>query len=151
MQKLSSEISIIILLFIWAGAIIGLSFIATPIKFKADGLTIPVAVEIGKVTFHLFNKVEWFTFIACSILAYNSKITKYPIILLLIIFVILLIQTFLLFPILDNNIILLKESKYTNPIYIIYIVTELIKLLGLIILGTYLLLILPSNTKLGIK
>jgi len=47
------------LLIIWAGLILGVSFIATPVKFMAPHLSMPVALEIGKATFHVFNKVEW--------------------------------------------------------------------------------------------
>lgn len=77
MKKLFREISVITMFFIWSGAILGLSFIATPIKFKAEGLTLSVSIEIGKVTFHFFNKIEWFAFILCGILTYSSKIRKY--------------------------------------------------------------------------
>lgn len=47
------------LLIIWAGLILGVSFIATPAKFMAPHLSMPVAMEVGKATFHVFNKVEW--------------------------------------------------------------------------------------------
>ena len=44
---------------IWAGMIIGVSMLATPVKFSAPSLTLPVALDVGRVTFHLFARVEW--------------------------------------------------------------------------------------------
>jgi hypothetical protein len=37
-----------VLFILWAGLILGVSFIATPVKFMAQHLTMPVALEIGK-------------------------------------------------------------------------------------------------------
>jgi hypothetical protein len=36
---------------LWAGVVIGCSFIATPAKFKAPSLNLPTALEVGRVTF----------------------------------------------------------------------------------------------------
>ena len=44
---------------VWAGMLIGVSFVATPIKFTAPGLSLPVALEVGHVTFRLFSRIEW--------------------------------------------------------------------------------------------
>jgi hypothetical protein len=44
---------------IWVGMLVGVSFVATPVKFTAPGLSLPVALEVGRVTFHLFSRIEW--------------------------------------------------------------------------------------------
>lgn len=44
---------------LWAGMLIGISFIATPVKFQAPSLTLPVALDVGCVTFHVFSRIEW--------------------------------------------------------------------------------------------
>ena len=44
---------------LWLGLLIGVSFIATPAKFVAASLTLPVAVDVGRVTFAFFNEIEW--------------------------------------------------------------------------------------------
>lgn len=44
---------------VWLGMLIGVSFLATPIKFQAPSLVLPSALEVGKVTFAAFSKVEW--------------------------------------------------------------------------------------------
>lgn len=37
--------------FLWAGIVIGGSLIAAPAKFQVDELTMPVALQIGRITF----------------------------------------------------------------------------------------------------
>lgn len=44
---------------IWLGMLIGVSFIATPVKFQAAGLDLPVALDVGRLTFGVFARVEW--------------------------------------------------------------------------------------------
>jgi hypothetical protein len=44
---------------LWLGMIVGVSFIATPVKFAAASLTRPVAFDVGGVTFALFSRIEW--------------------------------------------------------------------------------------------
>ena len=39
----------------WLGILIGISFIATPVKFQAASLTRPVALDIGRATRRLCN------------------------------------------------------------------------------------------------
>ncbi|MBW3098296.1 DUF4149 domain-containing protein [Pseudohoeflea coraliihabitans] len=43
---------------VWLGMLIGVSFLATPVKFEAPSLSLPVALEVGHVTFKLFSRVE---------------------------------------------------------------------------------------------
>ncbi len=43
---------------IWLGLLIGVSFIATPVKFSAPTLDLGPALDVGRVTFGLFSKVE---------------------------------------------------------------------------------------------
>ena len=38
---------------LWAGYLLALSFVATPAKFLATSLTLPVALDIGRATFHV--------------------------------------------------------------------------------------------------
>ena len=43
---------------VWIGALLGVSFLATPVKFLAPTLTLPVALDVGRQTFQWFNRVE---------------------------------------------------------------------------------------------
>ena len=44
---------------IWLGLLVGVSFIATPVKFAAPTLELGPALDVGRVTFALFSKIEW--------------------------------------------------------------------------------------------
>ena len=47
------------LLFIWAGLLLGVSFIATPAKFLAPSLPMAQALDVGRWTFHVLGLIEW--------------------------------------------------------------------------------------------
>lgn len=50
---------------LWAGILSGVSFLATPAKFLAPSLTLPVAVDVGRSTFAVLNRVE----LGCAVLS----------------------------------------------------------------------------------
>lgn len=43
----------------WFGMLIGVSFLATPVKFVVQDLDLPTALQVGAATFSLFSRVEW--------------------------------------------------------------------------------------------
>ncbi len=43
---------------VWAGMVLGVSFLATPAKFLAPSLPLPVALDVGRHTFRVFGRVE---------------------------------------------------------------------------------------------
>ena len=46
------------LLLLWAGVLIGVSFLAAPAKFAAPSLSLPVAMDVGRQEFGTLNLVE---------------------------------------------------------------------------------------------
>ena len=44
--------------FVWAGMTVGISMIATPVRFTAVSITRPVALDVGRVVFAALNKAE---------------------------------------------------------------------------------------------
>jgi hypothetical protein len=46
------------LLLLWAGVVIGVSFLAAPAKFAAPSLSLPVAMDVGRQEFGTLNLVE---------------------------------------------------------------------------------------------
>lgn len=115
---------------IWAGLILGISFIATPVKFQSPQLTMPMALDVGKATFHLFNTIEWFIIIALIVLtAISSDIPKkWPITVLL--FCIVALQTFWLLPVLEVrvNAVIAGGTPVPGQYHELYIVLEIFKL-----------------------
>ncbi|MDJ0316427.1 MULTISPECIES: hypothetical protein [Arthrobacter] len=58
----SSEMLALVLLamvpFVWFGLITGISFIETPLKFRAPGMTHALGVGIGRLVFKVLNLIE---------------------------------------------------------------------------------------------
>ncbi|WP_434613336.1 hypothetical protein [Arthrobacter sp. A5] len=44
--------------FIWFGMVAAISFLETPLKFRAPGITVALGVEIGRIVFKALNTIE---------------------------------------------------------------------------------------------
>jgi hypothetical protein len=44
--------------FIWLGMVLAISFMDTPLKFRAPGVDIPIGLGIGRVVFRALNRAE---------------------------------------------------------------------------------------------
>ena len=44
--------------FTWVGLTVGISVLATPVRFTAESITRPVALDVGRVVFAALNKAE---------------------------------------------------------------------------------------------
>ena len=53
---------------LWVGALLGVSFLATPIKFRAQTLPYHAALEIGQLTFRALGRAEWALLVAVALL-----------------------------------------------------------------------------------
>jgi hypothetical protein len=52
---------------VWIGLLIGVSLLATPVKFRAPSLDLPVALDVGRHTFAAFNLVEIFALVLLAL------------------------------------------------------------------------------------
>jgi uncharacterized PurR-regulated membrane protein YhhQ (DUF165 family) len=41
--------------FTWFGMVIAISFVETPLKFRAPGITVPLGLRIGRLVFKVLN------------------------------------------------------------------------------------------------
>jgi len=116
--------------FIWAGLILGVSFIATPVKFQAPNLTMPVALEVGKATFHLFNAIEWGVMIAIIVLTAISKNIPTKWFMALTLVALLALQSFWLLPALDirTDEVIAGGTPSPGHYHWFYIAAEIVKL-----------------------
>lgn len=121
---------------VWFGIVVGVSFMATPVKFQATQLDLPVALEVGKVTFQLLAKSE--RILALGLVAALIFKPK-PIIIALVatMATILLVQQFWLMPALYERVdmVIAGQDLPKSSIHIIYIAVEVCKLIILAGLG----------------
>jgi hypothetical protein len=121
-----------IVLVLWAGAILGVSFIATLSKFLAPHLTMSVALEVGKATFHVFNKIEWgIGILAVLCTVYTSEdFLKW--VLSSSLLLLLLLETFWLMPYLDIRTDQVIAGGHAKPgiHHKLYIIIEVLKVIG---------------------
>ena len=135
--------------FVWFGAVAAISFMEAPLKFTAPNITLPLGLEIGYIVFHALNKVELFLCLVFLISLFTAKPNKKATtILFSIVAAILLLQTFWLFPLLDERtmqVIKGTAEPYSN-LHIYYIVFDATKLILLLALG-----IISTKSNLQVK
>lgn len=85
---------------VWIGMLIGVSFIATPSKFAAPTLSLPTALDVGRHTFAIYNRVEWVALLLMLIVL-ASRFSTFGLALVAGLTVILVAQTIWLLPALD--------------------------------------------------
>lgn len=59
---------------IWLGMVLAISFLETPLKFRAPGVGIPIGLGIGRIVFRVLNRVE----IALALIAVAAVATGQP-------------------------------------------------------------------------
>lgn len=125
--------------FLWIGFICAISFMEAWLKFTAPGITVPLALGIGRIVFRALNYVEWFFAIAILIttLYRKSKILSRQNSPYLIAALLLLLQTVWLLPGLDQRAEDVISARTVAPSYlhIYYVVVELIKVGCLLLFG----------------
>jgi hypothetical protein len=62
--------------FMWTGMTVGISMIATPVRFTAVSITRPVALDVGRVVFAALNKAELLALILLLIVVRVSGRTR---------------------------------------------------------------------------
>jgi hypothetical protein len=128
---------LIALILLWAGVVIGVSFLAAPAKFMAPDLSLPVAMEIGQREFHTLNVVETglaLVVLALAALARPGRTIWFGAGLAAVLVV---AQGLWLLPVLDARaeMIIGGGTPPDAPWHALYVVAELLKLLVLLATG----------------
>jgi hypothetical protein len=126
------------LLLVWAGMVIGVSFLASPAKFAAPSLSLPVALDVGRQVFATFGRVEIGLALATSLLALASRRSGALAWLVLgLIWLIVAVQGLWLLPVLDARVEMVLDGVQPppSPWHGAYVVLEVTKLLALLLAG----------------
>ena len=114
---------------LWIGLLVGVCFIATPAKFQAPSLSLPVALDVGRSTFAIWNGVEW---VLLALFVPPLLYSRRPDAALAVgaMGVFLLVQTLVLLPILNARIvtIIAGGKPESSPDHLVYIAIDALKL-----------------------
>jgi hypothetical protein len=122
---------------LWAGVLIGVSFLAAPAKFAASSLTLPVAMDVGRQEFGALNLAEIALVIVTLALAAYARPERTVWLGLGLAAVIVLLQSVWLLPVLDARaeLIMQGETPERAPWHMLYVGAEVVKLLLLLVVG----------------
>lgn len=116
--------------------IVGVSGLATPVKFTAPSLTLPVALDVGRVTFRLFSRVEWGFALVLVVLGFAAQIRLlWPVTGLVV--AVIVLQAMWLLPALDARTasVIAGATLPPSALHAWYVAAEVTKLVALLIIG----------------
>ncbi len=102
--RITARLVFLILMCLWAGIIIGVSLLATPVKFQAPSLTTQVGLEIGRYTFRLLSRVELCLAIVTIAIAYIAQPRWLTVVALALVVIAVALQRYWLLPTLDRRV-----------------------------------------------
>jgi hypothetical protein len=121
---------------LWAGVLVGVSFVATPVKFLAPSLSLAVALDVGRQTFRALNWIEiGFAVILLAIVLARYR-TKVAVTLAVLLAGIVLVQAVWLLPLLDARVGLIIAGQPPEPssLHSLYLILEVLKLVFLAVM-----------------
>ena len=138
MKNIIKNPLVLSLLFLWLGVFLTVSFIETPLKFQVEGMTLPVALGLGKIMFAISTNIQ-LGIVAIILLVFfisKNKINAFEFVLFNIVLFLVLVQKFWMLPVLDARADLLSTGKPVPPseLHNIFIGSEVVKLFLLLVL-----------------
>ena len=129
----------------------GVSFLATPAKFLAPSLDLPVALEVGSHTFRVFQWVEFAFSLLVLALAAIARRPRTLIAVAVVLFFLVELQMLWLLPALHARTLLIIAGQTPPPsqLHNLYAVIEAAKFLGLLATGLVLLWRRPPEPQTG--
>lgn len=115
---------------LWIGLLLGVSFLATPAKFLAPSLSLAVALDVGRQTFGVFNKVEWALAILLLALVLAGPKARLSIAGAVVLAVMVVVETLWLLQVLDQRVglIIAGQQPPESSLHVVYIVLQIVKL-----------------------
>ena len=132
-----ARLAVTLLAWLWAGLVLGVSFVATPVKFLAPSLSLADALAVGRVTFEALKWIECVAVVALAATIWITGPRRRELALLGVIVVILLCQYTWMLPVLDARVQTIIDGKDLPPstLHWIYTVAEFVKVVMLVVVG----------------
>jgi hypothetical protein len=130
MQLPLMEIACLLMPSLWAGLLVGVSFIATPAMFRAPSLTLPVALDVGRTTFARWNAIEWLLLGMMALAMVFTRPSAFAVAATGVLDILFLIQSMILLPALNNRVATIIARKKPAPASdrLLYITIDVLKL-----------------------
>lgn len=138
-------IALAVVALLWAGMVLGISVLETPVKFTAPLLTRAVALDVGRTVFRAFGYVEifWSALSALLILIATRRaaLPRLSTFAFAYCWLAVAFQTAVLRPALwaRADLVIAGKSLPIAPYHIYYTGSELLKLIALIVAGIVLI------------
>lgn len=123
--------------FFWMGIVVAISFIETPLKFRAPGITVPLGLGIGRLVFRAVNSLEALlamVLVVALVLAGADALVWVP---LAVAIAALALQVVVVRPALSkrSDAVLAGEDAPRSHAHLGYVAFECVKLIALVLGG----------------
>ncbi|MGH1487994.1 MAG: DUF4149 domain-containing protein [Acidimicrobiales bacterium] len=132
------------LAWVWMGIVIGVSFLATPVKFTADSLSRAAALDVGRATFHALGLLEWGLTVALAALLWRAAAahqapSRRALTAAAVVAAVVVLQALWLVPALDERVasIIAGVEPPPSQLHTVYGIAEVIKVTTLWLLGLW--------------
>lgn len=130
--------------FVWLGAVLAISFLEAPLKFRAPGITVPLGLGIGRLVFRALNVAElaFAVILTVAVAAGDARSVTPVVVLLVALWALLAVQLLGLRPRLDRRArdLLAGRTPPRSRLHLGYIAAEAVKAVLLLALATVLVL-----------
>lgn len=130
------KILVLLIMGVWIGMLIGISFLEAPLKFQAPNITVPLGLGIGKLVFAALNRFEivFSVILTIWLVKHYQGLEMLNLITIGLVIFIIGLQTFWLLPALAARAELVISGEVLSNSYhhIVYVLMEISKVLLLI-------------------
>jgi hypothetical protein len=132
---------VVAVVFVWLGMVLAISFLETPLKFRAPGVTVQIGLGIGRLIFRALNVVEVAFAVAIMLAVIAGPPSFYVTAALALVLVVLAVQIGAVRPRLTrrSDQVLAGLDAPRSRTHLVYVGLEVIKSLALLASGVLLL------------
>ena len=127
--------------FVWFGMVLAISFLETPLKFRAPGMTVPIGLGIGRLVFRALNAAEVALGLVIVIAMTSDGQRRTAEILSVVALAVLSLQLTVVRPQLRRRTdrVLAGRPQQRSTAHLVYVALELVKAPALLAAGVLLL------------
>jgi len=123
--------------FIWIGFVLAISFMEAWVKFRAESLDLPTALDVGRHVFGALNGVERVFSVFLMVVIFYQYTDKLVVGAGVLVVTFIVAQSGYLLPELDENAQLIMQGMQPekSSVHMTYVVMEILKVVALFVLG----------------